>query len=126
MVALSKNTKTFYNSTIPALPFSGDFTLDINPVSLEDDARFQCQVGAAEGVAPIRSRYATLSVLVPPEPPVITSSFAASQSVNWAESEREARTVEGNEVELRCESKGGKPASEVRYNMLTKVIELKN
>ena len=39
---------------------SGDYTLDINPVSLEDDARFQCQVGAAdEGrVAPIRSRYA--------------------------------------------------------------------
>ncbi len=35
---------------------AGDFTLDINPVSLEDDARFQCQVGAAEGVEPIRSR----------------------------------------------------------------------
>ncbi len=35
---------------------SGDFTLDINPVELEDDGRFQCQVGAAEGVEPIRSR----------------------------------------------------------------------
>ena len=48
---------------------SGDYTLDINPVSLEDDARFQCQVGAAdEGrVAPIRSRYATVTVLVPPD-----------------------------------------------------------
>ena len=34
---------------------SGDFTLDINPVKLEDDASYQCQVGAAQGVAPIRS-----------------------------------------------------------------------
>ncbi len=29
------------------------------------------QVGAAEGVAPIRSRDAKLTVRVPPEPPVI-------------------------------------------------------
>ena len=38
--------------------FSGDYTLDINPVLLEDDAVFQCQVSAAaDGVAPIRSRW---------------------------------------------------------------------
>ena len=36
--------------------FSGDYTLDIEPVLLEDDAVFQCQVGAADGVDPIRSR----------------------------------------------------------------------
>ncbi|TRY67516.1 hypothetical protein TCAL_05884 [Tigriopus californicus] len=80
----------------------GDFTLDINPVSLEDDARFQCQVGAAEGVKPIRSRYASLTVLVPPDPPLI---FPTGESY---------KTVAGKEVELRCESHGGKPASEVR------------
>jgi hypothetical protein len=34
--------------------FAGDYTLDINPVLLEDDAQFQCQVGAVEGVLPIR------------------------------------------------------------------------
>ena len=73
----------------------------MNPVSLEDDGRFQCQVGAAEGVAPIRSRYATLTVLVPPEAPEI---FPQGDYL---------RTVEGNEVELRCESRLGKPASEV-------------
>jgi hypothetical protein len=28
--------------------------LDINPVLLDDDAQFQCQVGAADGVLPIR------------------------------------------------------------------------
>jgi hypothetical protein len=31
-----------------------DWTLDISPVLLEDDALFQCQVGAADGVKPIR------------------------------------------------------------------------
>ena len=73
-------------------------------MSLEDDARFQCQVGAAdEGrVAPIRSRYATVTVLVPPEPPVIVLRSSAGRQL-----------VAGDEVELRCESRGGKPASEV-------------
>ena len=76
--------------------------MDIHPVQLEDDARFQCQVGAAEGVTPIRSRYAQLTVLVPPDPPMI---FPLGETY---------KTVEGREVELRCESHGGKPASEVR------------
>ena len=39
----------------------GDYTLDIEPVLLEDDAVFQCQVGAADGVDPIRSRYVKYS-----------------------------------------------------------------
>lgn len=81
----------------------GDYTLDINPVSLEDDARFQCQVGAAEGVKPIRSRYAALTVLVPPDPPLI---FPTGDSY---------KTVAGKQVELRCESHGGKPASEITW-----------
>ncbi len=81
---------------------SGDFTLDINPVELEDDARFQCQVGASEGIEPIRSRYATLTVLAPPSPPRLLPEGDIY------------RTVEGRQVELRCESKGGKPAAEVR------------
>lgn len=38
---------------------------------LEDDALFQCQVGAAENVAPIRSKNAQLSVYVPPADPFI-------------------------------------------------------
>ena len=88
----------------------GDWTLDINPVTLEDDARFQCQIGAAEaGIAPIRSRYATLSVLVPPNPPKMlggSGQLADGQTIH--------KTVEGRQVELRCESRGGKPAAEVR------------
>ena len=88
----------------------GDWTLDINPVTLEDDARFQCQIGAAEaGIAPIRSRYATLSVLVPPNPPKMLGG-----SGQMADGQTIHKTVEGRQVELRCESRGGKPAAEVR------------
>ena len=91
----------------------GDWTLDINPVTLEDDARFQCQIGAAEaGIAPIRSRYATLSVLVPPNPPKMlggSGQLADGQTIH--------KTVEGRQVELRCESRGGKPAAEVRNGL---------
>ena len=92
--------------------FTGDWTLDINPVTLEDDARFQCQIGAAEaGIAPIRSRYATLSVLVPPNPPKMLGG-----SGQMADGQTIHKTVEGRQVELRCESRGGKPAAEVRQN----------
>lgn len=81
--------------------FAGDFTLDINPVMLEDDAKFQCQVGAAEGVDPIRSGDAVLTVLVPPEAPVIVNG-------------RQLRTTEDREVTIECVSRGGKPKAEVR------------
>ena len=81
--------------------FTGDYTLDIDPVQLEDDATFQCQVGAADGVAPIRSRDAILTVHVPPERPIIINGNTL-------------RTTEDREVEIKCVSRGGKPAAEVR------------
>ncbi|GIY24707.1 irregular chiasm C-roughest protein [Caerostris extrusa] len=40
----------------------GDFSLHISSVTLEDNAMFQCQVGAADGVAGIRSRNAAFTV----------------------------------------------------------------
>ena len=70
-------------------------------MDLDDDAKFQCQIGAANGIKPIRSRYATLTVLVPPDPPKLMPTGDLM------------KTVEGRQVELRCESRGGKPASEV-------------
>ena len=70
-------------------------------MDLEDDAKFQCQIGAADGIKPIRSQYATLTVLVPPDPPKLMPTGDL------------LKTVEGRQVELRCESRGGKPASEV-------------
>ena len=99
--------------------------MDINPVKLEDDASYQCQVGAAQGVAPIRSdvsihpieRYsnkkvgsnlshgffqnAYLTVTVPPEPPIILNG-------------NRIKTTETRKVKVKCSSRGGKPAAEVK------------
>lgn len=52
------------------------------------------------GIPGIRSRFATLTVLVPPEPPkIIQGDFLV--------------TTEDREIELECVSVGGKPAAEV-------------
>lgn len=82
------------------LVLKGEYTLDINPVTLEDDATFQCQVGAADGVAPIRSKDAVLTVTVPPEFPDIVNGH-------------EIRTTEDTTLHIECVSRGGKPAAEV-------------
>lgn len=79
----------------------GDFSLDIYPVHLEDDAKYQCQVSPGPlGQPGIRSRFAQLSVLVPPDPPKILQGPVLL-------------TTEDREVELECVSVGGKPAAEV-------------
>ena len=77
-----------------------DWTLRISPVLLEDDALFQCQVGAAEGVAPIRSRNAQLTVYVPPEDPYIVEGIMME-------------VTEDMDTTLHCVSPGGKPAADV-------------
>lgn len=81
---------------------AGDFSLDIFPVMLDDDARYQCQVGPGLAGEPgIRSKFATLTVLVPPEPPrIVQGDFLV--------------TTEDREIELECVSLAGKPAAEVR------------
>lgn len=51
----------------------------------------------------IRSRFATLSILVPPEPPkILQGDFLV--------------TTEDREIELECVSVGGKPAAEVIFS----------
>ncbi len=96
------------------LCFSGDFTLDINPVLLEDDAVFECQVGAAEGVNAIRSGNAALTVRVPPESPVVQLVRPASQgAVSGSSGLLTVSTTEDRQVVLECVSRGGKPAAEV-------------
>uniref|UniRef100_A0A182PL60 Ig-like domain-containing protein n=1 Tax=Anopheles epiroticus TaxID=199890 RepID=A0A182PL60_9DIPT len=94
----------------------GDYSLEIYPVMLEDEARYQCQVGRGkDGTPGIRSRFATLTVLVPPEPPkIVQGDFLV--------------TTEDREIELECVSVGGKPAAEITWidglgNVLTKGIE---
>ena len=83
--------------------------MQITSVGLEDDAFFQCQVTAANGVPGIRSRNAYLTVFAAPEPPIIVQSRAQGDVL---------RTTAGTNVELMCESHGGKPTPEVRRPMV--------
>lgn len=89
-------------SHFSVFPFAGDFSLDVFPVMLDDDARYQCQVSPGSSGEPgIRSKFATLTVLVPPEPPrIVQGDFLV--------------TTEDREIELECISLAGKPAAEVR------------
>ena len=80
----------------------GEWHLLIRNVTMEDDARYQCQVGATENADPIRSRYATLTVISPPDPPVIT---AGPKLV----------LREGKQGMVQCISKGGKPATSLSW-----------
>jgi hypothetical protein len=99
-LGLNRNLKGFDRYRMSGSDEEGDYTLDIDYVELEDDAQFQCQVGAAPGVEPVRSRYATLTVTVPPESPQIING-------------KVLRTQEDRMVKLECVSRGGKPAAEV-------------
>lgn len=79
-----------------------DFSLSISSVNLEeDDARFQCQVLAAEGgVAAVQSDNATVTVQVVPEDPLILHGD-------------KIQVRQGSSVEVTCKSFRGKPAAEV-------------
>jgi hypothetical protein len=78
------------------------WNLEIVNVTLEDDAKFQCQVGATEFVGPIRSKYAVVNVSASPQPPVITAGPLMGLR-------------EGKIALVQCISKGGKPASVIRW-----------
>ncbi|XP_053678604.1 irregular chiasm C-roughest protein-like [Anopheles nili] len=111
-----RNLSGFERYTMVGSDEEGDFSLDISPVMLDDDAKYQCQVGPGKGGTPgIRSRFAKLTVLVPPEAPkIVQGDFMV--------------TTEDREIELECVSVGGKPAAEITWidglgNVLTKGIE---
>ncbi|XP_052872055.1 irregular chiasm C-roughest protein-like [Anopheles cruzii] len=98
-----RNLSGFERYTMVGSDEEGDFSLEISPVMLDDDAKYQCQVGPGKGGTPgIRSRFAKLSVLVPPEAPkIVQGGFLM--------------TTEGREIELECVSAGGKPAAEITW-----------
>lgn len=103
----------------------GDFSLQIYPVALDDEARYQCQVGPGHngihtdthslhkfihsnrntntqiGEPGIRSNYAALTVVVSPDAPRILQGDSIE-------------TTEGHVIRLDCVSQNGKPAAEVR------------
>uniref|UniRef100_A0A1A9ZLV7 Ig-like domain-containing protein n=1 Tax=Glossina pallidipes TaxID=7398 RepID=A0A1A9ZLV7_GLOPL len=111
-----RNLSGFERYSMVGSDEEGDFSLDIFPVMLDDDARYQCQVGPGpQGEAGIRSRFAKLTVLVPPEAPKILQGDHLV-------------TTEDREIELECVSVGGKPAAEITWidglgNVINKGIE---
>uniref|UniRef100_A0A1A9WGC4 Ig-like domain-containing protein n=1 Tax=Glossina brevipalpis TaxID=37001 RepID=A0A1A9WGC4_9MUSC len=111
-----RNLSGFERYSMVGSDEEGDFSLDIFPVMLDDDARYQCQVGPGpQGEAGIRSRFAKLTVLVPPEAPKILQGDHLV-------------STEDREIELECVSVGGKPAAEITWidglaNVINKGIE---
>ncbi|KAI4493399.1 hypothetical protein M0804_001575 [Polistes exclamans] len=77
-----------------------DFSLHIYPVELDDDGIYQCQASPTNNGQPaLRSRFARLSVLVPPEPPkILQGDFLV--------------TTEDRELVIECVSVAGKPPAE--------------
>ncbi|XP_066597961.1 irregular chiasm C-roughest protein-like isoform X2 [Prorops nasuta] len=81
----------------------GDFSLHIYPVELEDDGTYQCQASPTnDGQPGLRSRFAKLSVLVPPQPPKITQGDFLV-------------TTEDRELVMECVSIAGKPPAEITW-----------
>ncbi|KAH8416396.1 hypothetical protein KR222_001578 [Zaprionus bogoriensis] len=98
-----RNLSGFERYSMVGSDEEGDFSLDIYPLMLDDDAKYQCQVGPGPlGEQGIRSRFANLTVLVPPEAPKIQQGDYLV-------------TTEDREIELECISEGGKPAAEITW-----------
>ncbi|KYN21595.1 Irregular chiasm C-roughest protein [Trachymyrmex cornetzi] len=79
---------------------ASDFSLHIYPVELEDDGTYQCQASPTnDGQPALRSRFAKLSVLVPPQKPkILQGDFLV--------------TTEDRELVIECISSAGKPPAE--------------
>ena len=95
------------DKTLPELPRYRMETCDlvIDPVLPLDEGLYQCQVGGARGVAPVASEVAGISVNCEPGRPYIVQA-------------REGEELEvgaGEEVELHCQSQGGKPPAEIQW-----------
>lgn len=61
-LGIDRNLSGFSRYAMVGNDEEGDYTLHIRGVTLEDDADFQCQVGAMDGIKGIRSRFAHLNV----------------------------------------------------------------
>ena len=95
---------SFHNYKKNLLRVLGDFSLHIYPVELEDDGVYQCQASPTnDGQPGLRSRFARLSVLVPPQKPQIAQGEFLV-------------TTEDRELVIECISVAGKPPAEVNFN----------
>ena len=79
--------------------------LVIEPVVPLDEGQYQCQVSGARGGGGVMSEVATLTVNCEPGQPYIVEA----QQGDTISLER------GEEVELHCQSQGGKPPAEIHW-----------
>ena len=70
-----------------------------------DEGVYQCQVSGGHGVAPISSAPVSLSVNSEPGQPYIVQAMEDGVM----------EVKEGDEVELQCESQGGRPPAEIQW-----------
>ena len=82
----------------------GEWGLQISSVSSGDDGVYQCQVSSQAGDPAIRSGEARLSVMSPPGQPVIQEG-------------EEVIISQGEQLQLTCVSRGGRPAGEVTQSL---------
>ncbi|XP_067679374.1 kin of IRRE-like protein 1 isoform X1 [Haliotis asinina] len=82
----------------------GEHNLKITEVNLEDDAEYQCQVGATESVQGIRSHTAKLNVLLPPDRPRIENGMRVA-------------VVVGRLANITCRANNGKPSATITWHM---------
>ncbi|KAK1151887.1 nephrin isoform X3 [Acipenser oxyrinchus oxyrinchus] len=83
----------------------GEFNLQIERVTLEDDSPYECQVGQSESSIGIISHTVWVNVLIPPGKPVIEEHSGDSE-VEW---------VAGVEYTVSCSVTDTKPASELKF-----------
>ena len=79
--------------------------LTIDPVLPIDEGVYQCQVSGGHGVAAISSAPVSLSVNSEPGQPYIVQAMEDGVM----------EVKEGEEVELQCESQGGRPPAEIQW-----------
>jgi len=79
--------------------------LTIHPTLAQDEGRYQCQVSGDYGVSPIISQPVMLTVNSEPGQPYIVEG----------REEGMVKIEQGEEVELHCESQGGRPPAEIQW-----------
>lgn len=94
--ALSPNYKVFLNQA------EGRYDLQIKNVSYErDNGRYECRVKRGGTGVDLYHKYITLTVLRPPGPPMISPTSTPA--------------IEGQRLELQCNTYGGSPEPEVKW-----------
>ncbi|XP_050708930.1 irregular chiasm C-roughest protein-like [Eriocheir sinensis] len=87
---------------------AGVYNLHIQPVLVEDDGQYQCQVGGAAGERHLKSATATLTVHFPP---------TDSPDQVYLDTSSPMEATAGSPVRITCEAGLSTPASEIKWFM---------